>query len=86
VLDTGFLISLGESYKRLVERFIAGATQVSRTDEEIVKPFKAKLGRLVEKLSEKTIEGDGRLHEPPHLRGALQGDSETASGLASRRR
>jgi hypothetical protein len=47
---------LGESYKRLVERFIAGATQVSRTDEEIVKPFKAKLGRMVEKLSEKTIE------------------------------
>lgn len=47
---------LGESYKRLVERFIAGATQVSRSDEEIVKPFKAKLGRMVEKLSEKTIE------------------------------
>ena len=38
---------LGESYKRLVERFIAGATQVSRSDEEIVKPFKAKLGRMV---------------------------------------
>jgi hypothetical protein len=28
---------------------------VSRSDEEIVKPFKAKLGRVVEKLSEKTI-------------------------------
>jgi hypothetical protein len=47
---------LDESYKRLVERFVAGATQVSRSDEEIVKPFKAKLGRMVEKLSEKTIE------------------------------
>jgi len=48
--------ALGESYKRLVERFVADATQVSRTDEEIVKPFKAKLGRMVAKLSEKTIE------------------------------
>jgi hypothetical protein len=47
---------LGETYQRLVERFVAGATQVSRSDEEIVKPFKAKLGRMVEKLSEKTIE------------------------------
>lgn len=47
---------LGESYKRLVERFVAGATQVSRNDEEIAKPFKAKLGRMVEKFSEKTIE------------------------------
>jgi hypothetical protein len=47
---------LGESYKRLVERFIAGATQVSRSDEDIVKPFKAKLGKVAAKLSEKTIE------------------------------
>jgi hypothetical protein len=47
---------LGESYKRLVERFVVGATQVSRSDEEIVKPFKAKLGRMVEKLSSKIIE------------------------------
>ena len=38
------------------ERFVAGATQVSRNDEEIAKPFKAKLGRMVEKFSEKTIE------------------------------
>ena len=47
---------LGETYKRMVERFIAGATQVSRSDEEIVKPFKARLGRMVEKLTEKIIE------------------------------
>jgi hypothetical protein len=47
---------LDELYKRFVERYIAGATQVSRTDEEIAKPFKAKLGRLASKLSEKTIE------------------------------
>jgi hypothetical protein len=48
--------ALAELYKRMVERFIAGATQVSRTDEEIVKPFKAKLGKAVTKLSEKIIE------------------------------
>lgn len=47
---------LGESYKRFVERFIAGAAQVSRTDEEIARPFKAKLGKTAEKLAEKTIE------------------------------
>jgi Protein of unknown function (DUF3037) len=47
---------LGELYKRMVERFIAGATQISRSDEEIVKPFKAKLGKVATKLSEKTIE------------------------------
>src|SRR4051812_27244778 len=47
---------LGELYKRMVERFIAGATQVSRTDEEIAKPFKTKLGKAASKLSEKTIE------------------------------
>ena len=47
---------LGELYKRFVERFIAGAAQVSRSDEEIAKPFKAKLGKTAEKLAEKTIE------------------------------
>jgi hypothetical protein len=47
---------LGEVYTRFVERYIAGATQVSRTDEEIAKPFKAKLGKAASKLSEKTIE------------------------------
>jgi hypothetical protein len=47
---------LAELYKRMVERFIAGATQASRTDEEIAKPFKAKLGKASAKLSEKTIE------------------------------
>ena len=40
----------------MVERFIAGATQVSRTDEEIAKPFRIKLGKMAAKLSEKTIE------------------------------
>jgi len=47
---------LAELYKRMVERFIAGATQVSRSDEEIAKPFKTKLGKVAAKLSQKTIE------------------------------
>jgi hypothetical protein len=47
---------LSELYKRMVERFIAGATQISRNDEEMAKSFKAKLGRLATRLSEKTIE------------------------------
>jgi hypothetical protein len=48
--------ALTELYKRMVERFIAGATQVSRSDEEIAKPFRTKLGKAATKLSEKTIE------------------------------
>ena len=48
--------TIDELYKRFVERYVAGAEQVSRSDEEIAKPFKAKLGRKAEKLAEKTIE------------------------------
>lgn len=48
--------TLEETYKRLVERYIAGAEQVSRADEEIAKPFKARLGRMAEKLAIKRIE------------------------------
>ncbi|MGD0253184.1 MAG: DUF3037 domain-containing protein [Verrucomicrobiota bacterium] len=48
--------TLDELYKRFVERYVAGAEQVSRSDEEIAKPFKVKLGRKAEKLAEKTIE------------------------------
>jgi hypothetical protein len=47
---------LAELYKRMVERFIADATQASRSDEEIAKPFRARLGKAATKLSEKTIE------------------------------
>ena len=35
---------------------MAGAEQVSRSDEEIAKPFKARLGKTAEKLAEKKIE------------------------------
>jgi hypothetical protein len=47
--------ALDELYKRFVERYIAGAEQVSRSDEEIAKPFKAKLGITAAKLTEKKI-------------------------------
>jgi hypothetical protein len=48
--------TLDELYKRFVERYIAGAEQVSRSDDEIAKPFKARLGRTAEKLVERKIE------------------------------
>jgi Protein of unknown function (DUF3037) len=48
--------TMNDLFKRLVERCIQGAEQVSRTDEEIAKPFKARLGRTADKLSEKKIE------------------------------
>ncbi len=48
--------TLDELFKRLVERYVAGAEQVSRSDEAIAKPFKTRLGKKAEKLSEKTIE------------------------------
>ncbi|MBI3853943.1 MAG: DUF3037 domain-containing protein [Verrucomicrobia bacterium] len=48
--------AMDELFKRLVERYVAGAEQVSRSDEEIAKPFKARLGKTAEKLAEKTIE------------------------------
>jgi hypothetical protein len=47
--------TLDELYKRFVERYMAGAEQASRSDEEIAKPFKAKLGRMAAKLTEKKI-------------------------------
>jgi hypothetical protein len=48
--------TLDQLYKRYVERYVAGAEQASRSDAEIAKPFKARLGRTVEKLAEKKIE------------------------------
>jgi hypothetical protein len=48
--------ALGELFRRLVERYVAGAEQVSRSDEEIARPFKSRLGKTAEKLAEKRIE------------------------------
>lgn len=47
--------TLGELFKRFVERYIAGSEQVSRTDEEIAKPFRARLVKVATRLSEKKI-------------------------------
>jgi hypothetical protein len=49
-------VTLGELYKRFVERYVADAEQASRTDEEIARPFKAKLGKALESLGPKRIE------------------------------
>jgi hypothetical protein len=55
--------TLDELYKRFVERYVAGAEQVRRTDEEIAKSFKAKLGKTAEKLSSKRIETEDYQYE-----------------------
>lgn len=52
-----------ELYKRYVERYIAGAEQVSRTDEDIAKPFRARLGNAAEKLVPKRIEAKDYQYE-----------------------
>jgi hypothetical protein len=55
--------TLGELYKRFVEQYVAGAEQVSRSDEEIAKPFKAKLGKASERLTPKRIEAKDYQYE-----------------------
>lgn len=48
--------TLDALFKRLVERYVAGAEPVSRSDEDIAKPFKTRLGQAAMKLAEKKIE------------------------------
>ena len=55
--------TLGELYKRFVEQYVAGAEQISRSDEEIAKPFKAKLGKAAEKMAAKRIEAKDYQYE-----------------------
>jgi hypothetical protein len=55
--------TLEELYERLVERYVEGAEQVSRSDDEIAKPFKAKLGKAAEKLQAKRIEAKDYQYE-----------------------
>ena len=55
--------TLDDLFKRLVERYVPGAEQVSRSDEDIAKPFRAKLGKAVEKLSSKRIEAKDYQYE-----------------------
>ena len=55
--------TMDELFKRVVERYIAGAEQVSRTDDAIAKPFRAKLGKAAEKLAAKRIEAKDYQYE-----------------------
>jgi Protein of unknown function (DUF3037) len=48
--------ALDHLFKRLVEQYVAGEQQVSRSDEHIAKPFRARLGQAATKLAEKKIE------------------------------
>ncbi len=55
--------TLGELYKRFVERYVAGAEQVSRSDDEVARPFKARLGKASERLTPKRIEAKDYQYE-----------------------
>jgi hypothetical protein len=48
--------TLEQLFKRYVERYVAGAEQISRSDDEIAKPFKTLLGPAGKQLAEKKIE------------------------------
>lgn len=48
--------AVGELYARMVERYSRTGEVASRNDEDIAKPFKARLKKAVEKLQEKRIE------------------------------
>lgn len=56
----GFSANLGETagelYSRMVERYSRNGEVASRSDEDIAKPFKARLKKAAEKLQEKRIE------------------------------
>lgn len=58
-MSGGFSENLGETvgqlYARLVERYTRSGEVASRDDEDIAKPFKARLRKAVEKLHEKRI-------------------------------
>jgi hypothetical protein len=47
--------ALEELYQRTVERYIPGAEQISRSDEDVARPFKARLGSSAGRLTEKRI-------------------------------
>lgn len=55
--------TLEDGYKRLVEKYIQGAEQISRTDDEIAKPFRARLGKALENLKTKRIEAKDYQYE-----------------------
>lgn len=55
--------TLGELYSRMVERYSRTGEVASRSDEDIAKPFKARLGKATEKLTEKRIEAKDYQYE-----------------------
>ena len=63
----GFSANLGETvgqlYARMVERYARSGEVASRSDEDIAKPFKAKLKNAAEKLHEKRIEAKDYQYE-----------------------
>ena len=63
----GFSANLGETvvelHARMVERYTRSGEVASRTDEDIAKPFKAKLKKAAERLCEKLIEAKDYQYE-----------------------
>jgi hypothetical protein len=55
--------ALDEVYLRLVEKYVPATEQVSRDDDEIAKPFRARLGKALEKLKTKRIEAKDYQYE-----------------------
>jgi hypothetical protein len=56
----------GQRYTRLVERYTRSGEGDSRNDEEILKPFKARLKEAAEKLQQKRIEASDYQYEFHH--------------------
>lgn len=48
--------TVGQLYARMIERYARSGEVASRNDEEIAKPFKARLKKAADKLQEKRIE------------------------------
>ena len=62
-----------------VEALVGSEKRLALVAEDLVKHFEDRVGGA-------RRQGDDRLHEPPHLRGALRRDREAAPGMAQRRR
>ncbi len=55
--------TIGQLYARMIERYSRTGEVASRNDEEIAKPFKARLKKAAEKLKEKRIEAKDYQYE-----------------------
>ena len=61
-----------------VEALVGADKRVAMVAEDLVRHFEARTGGP-------RWQGNDRLHEPPHLRGSLQGHHQAASRVAQRR-